>query len=104
LLVQLVFPSARSLVAFGSEKQNSPERLFFWGGDALLGVGVAAFIFPRLVSLYTDIGKTGNWQEALSAIDDGTKYGGAPILLSGYVGIRTDFMDVEFEGFQVHTN
>ena len=56
------------------------------------------------VSLYTDIGKTGNWQEVLSAIDDGMKYGGAPILSPGYVGIRTDFMDVEFDDFQVRTN
>lgn len=53
------------------------------------------------VSLYADIGRTGNWKKILSATDDGKQYGGAPILAPGYVGIRTDFMDVEFNNFQI---
>lgn len=42
-----------------------------------------------------------NWQEVLSVVDDGEKYGGAAILESGYAGIRTDFMDVEFDDYLI---
>lgn len=53
------------------------------------------------VQLYTDIGKTGSWTLALDAADNGTKYGGAAIMNEGYAGIRTDFMDVEFDGYKI---
>jgi len=53
------------------------------------------------VKLYIDIGKTGNWTLAASASDDGSGIGGAPIMASGHAGIRTDFMDVEFDDFKV---
>jgi hypothetical protein len=42
------------------------------------------------------------WKLIASAVDDGKKYGGTPPLKAdGYVGIRTDFMDVEFETLRV---
>ncbi len=53
------------------------------------------------IVLSVDIGRTGNWKEVLSATDDGIQYGGKPISVPGNVGIRTDFMDVEFGGFRV---
>lgn len=34
---------------------------------------------------------------AAEAKDDGKSYGGDAILNEGYAGIRTDFMDVEFD-------
>lgn len=52
------------------------------------------------IRLYTDVGKTGAWKLVLSAIDDGQKYGGAAIAGSGAGGIRTDFMDVEFDDYK----
>jgi hypothetical protein len=42
-----------------------------------------------------------DWWEVLSVIDDGEKYGGSAILESGYAGIRTDFMDVEFDDYRI---
>ncbi len=57
-----------------------------------------------LIKIFTDVGRTGNWQLAAEAIDDGQKYGGAPILAPGYAGIRTDFMDVKFDDYSIKAN
>ncbi len=53
-----------------------------------------------VVRVFTDIGRTGNWTLALEAIDDGGRYG-KTISRAGYAGIRTDFMDVEFDDYIV---
>lgn len=53
------------------------------------------------IKLFTDNGKTGNWVLVAETIDDGKTYGGSPILNSGYAGIRTDFMDVEFDDYAI---
>jgi hypothetical protein len=70
-------------IGLKSEFQNTPE------GD----VGIKLFI---------DEGKTGNWELAVSAVDDGRKEFGKNILSDeGYAGIRTDFMDVEFSDYKI---
>src|SRR3989344_2193628 len=51
------------------------------------------------IKLYMDKNRTGNWTLIAEAKDDG-RYG-SPILNEGYAGIRTDFMDVEFEDFKM---
>lgn len=51
------------------------------------------------IRVYTDKESTNEWILVAQAIDDGTKYGGASITDEGYAGIRTDFMDVEFNGY-----
>ena len=51
------------------------------------------------LKLYTDIGKTGNWKLAATATDDGAR--GGVIDKSGFGGIRTDFMDVSFDGYSI---
>jgi hypothetical protein len=44
----------------------------------------------------------GDWVELLSANDTGKNFGDTPPILGpGYMGIRTDFMDVRFEGFSL---
>jgi hypothetical protein len=54
------------------------------------------------IKLYVDEGKTGSWKLAASVLDDGRKEFGKHIISDeGYVGIRTDFMDVEFSGYKV---
>lgn len=54
------------------------------------------------IKLYTDVGKTGTWTLVLQSEDDGVSFGRtAPITHSGFVGIRTDFMDVLFDDFRV---
>lgn len=53
------------------------------------------------IKVYIDKGWSGNWELVASAIDDGSKYGGSAITQGGYTGIRTDFMDVEFDNFRV---
>lgn len=52
------------------------------------------------IKVYVDNGKTGNWVLAAEATDDGKSSGGAAILNEGYAGIRTDFMDVEFDDYR----
>ncbi len=51
------------------------------------------------ISLYTDIGHTGEWTHVLEVVDDGKLYDSV-ITRAGYGGIRTDFMDVSFDDFR----
>ena len=53
------------------------------------------------IKLFIDKDMTGDWVLATEATDDGKSYGGAPILDAGYTGIRTDFMDVQFDNYKV---
>jgi hypothetical protein len=53
------------------------------------------------ISLFVDDGKTGKWKTALTATDNGTSYGGAPILSGGFGGFRTDFYDIKFDNFRL---
>mgnify|MGYP001576313261 CR=1 FL=1 len=53
------------------------------------------------IKLFIDKDKTGNWVLAAEAKDDGKTYGGGAILDKGYAGIRTDFMDVEFDDYKI---
>jgi len=56
------------------------------------------------IKLYVDNGKTGNWTLAAQAEDDGKTYGGRALVNAGYAGIRTDFMDVEFDDYKIREN
>src|SRR3989344_1154813 len=49
------------------------------------------------IKLFIDKGWQGKWQQVANVLDDGATYGGAAISITGFGGIRTDFMDVEFE-------
>lgn len=53
------------------------------------------------VALYLDRENTGDWQLVAKGIDAGV--GGEPFRESGRTGIRTDFMDVEFDDYSVKT-
>ncbi len=53
------------------------------------------------IKLYVDINRTGTWTLALEATDKGSTYGSAPILNAGYAGIRTDFLDGEFDSYSI---
>ncbi|MEJ0002217.1 MAG: hypothetical protein WDN09_03540 [bacterium] len=53
------------------------------------------------IKLYVDKDRTGKWVLAAQAEDDGKSYGGAPIKAAGYGGIRTDFMDVQFDDYSI---
>lgn len=50
------------------------------------------------LKLFTDVGRTGIWSLALDIIDDGEKYNSV-ISDAGHGGIRTDFMDAEFDEY-----
>ncbi len=54
------------------------------------------------IKFFMDVGKTGGWQLVAEAIDDGVSYGGASIQDPGFGGIRTDFMDAEFDDFRIN--
>jgi len=52
------------------------------------------------IKVYSDIGKTGSWKLVAQATDNGNTNG--PILdTSGFGGIRTDFMDVSFDFYNI---
>ena len=51
------------------------------------------------VRLYIDTNNSGAFTEVLSVTDAGT--GGAPLSGKGYAGIRTDYMDVQFDDFDL---
>ncbi len=53
------------------------------------------------IKLAIDIKGNGNWQEILRVIDDGKKFGGPTISQNGHAGIRTDFMDVQFDNYKI---
>jgi hypothetical protein len=54
------------------------------------------------IRLYTDIGRTNTWRLALVAHDvPGEGNASNPIRAFGHAGIRTDFMDVEFQDFKL---
>ncbi len=53
------------------------------------------------IELWLDNGRTGNWTLALSAIDDNTSYGKNVIASAGHAGIRTDFMDAQFDDYSI---
>ncbi len=53
------------------------------------------------IILFTDIGQTGTWTEALRVTDDGNQYGGPVFSESGFAGIRSDFMDLSFSSYTV---
>jgi hypothetical protein len=51
------------------------------------------------VSVRLYIMEYGVWEEILSAKDDDTTFNGTPVIPEGHLGIRTDFMDVQFQNF-----
>lgn len=53
------------------------------------------------IKLYFDSGRTGEWVMVAEAVDDNKSYGGESITKEGFVGIRTDFMDAEFEDYKI---
>ncbi len=53
------------------------------------------------LKLFVDLKRNGEWELAAEAIDDGSAFGGAAITDSGFAGIRTDFMDVEFDDYSL---
>jgi len=53
------------------------------------------------INLYLDEKQNGDWRLVLSATDDNESYGGEAIRDAGYGGIRTDFMDVEFDNYKI---
>lgn len=53
------------------------------------------------LQLLVDRQLTGNWELLLGVLDTNAGADGAPILGDGYAGIRTDFLDVEFDDFRL---
>ena len=54
------------------------------------------------INLYiNNVRDSDNWNLILEVVDDGKSFGEKIISEEGYAGIRTDFMDVEFDNFQI---
>ena len=53
------------------------------------------------IRLYLDVGRTSNWELVLQVTDKGNSFGIAPIQGEGFGGIRSDFMDVQFDDYKI---
>lgn len=53
------------------------------------------------IKFYVDLEQTGDWKLVLEKSDKSKDYGKAPLLDSSHAGIRTDFMDVEFQNYKI---
>lgn len=53
------------------------------------------------IKVFVDLTRQGVWTLALETIDDGVLYGGPALTEAGHAGIRTDFMDVEFDDYLI---
>lgn len=84
-------------------KENNPNLL-----PTMSWIGVRSEIKDQsdgsvLLTLYIDKKNDGHWQEVLKTEDKIEDEDGPPIKGEGYIGIRTDFMDVLFRDFVVTT-
>ncbi len=52
------------------------------------------------IKLFVDMERSGEWRLVAQAIDDGSA-GGPPLISEGFGGIRTDFMDVYFDDYEM---
>ncbi len=52
------------------------------------------------IKVFVDFGE-GKWELVVETIDREDKYGNTPFLEKGFVGIRTDFMDVNFKNYTI---
>ncbi len=53
------------------------------------------------IKVFIDRKRDGNWQLITEAKDNGKSYGGKAFMDEGYAGIRTDFMDIEFDDYKI---
>lgn len=53
------------------------------------------------IRLFLDRDRSGKWELVLEALDRGRDTGGAPFRGEEHAGIRTDFMDVEFDDYRI---
>jgi hypothetical protein len=53
------------------------------------------------IKLFMNYGNSNRWRQVAEAVDDGRSYGGPAILEAGHAGIRTDFMDVQFDNYKI---
>lgn len=70
-----------------------------WAGMRVETVSTAGGV---VISLYRDPERDGTWEKVLEARDDGSR-GESAITSEGYAGIRSDFMDVEFDDLRIET-
>ena len=55
------------------------------------------------LQVFLDENRTGEWKLVSTATDDGFSYQGKAFTEEGYAGIRTDFMDAEFDDFKIES-
>jgi|GEM_PF-855903 len=55
-----------------------------------------------VITLYMDLDNSDNWELLTEAVDVDGLYGNTPTLKKGRAGIRTDFMDVEFDRYGIY--
>lgn len=53
------------------------------------------------IKFFIDRNGTGKWELVFDIVDSGDNYGEAPFLSEGHAGIRSDFMDVEFDNYRM---
>jgi hypothetical protein len=72
--------------------------------DAWLGLKAEVVNQPNQsvsLKLFIDKNHTNHWQLAVQAIDTGRGISGAVFSQAGHTGLRADFMDITFDGYQI---
>lgn len=91
-----VFPAADA----SYERDTNPN---FMPGKRWMGLKSVVRTNPDgtvTLQLWIDRQLTGKWELALETVDTNDGADGAPILGSGYAGLRTDYADVEFDDYR----
>ncbi len=53
------------------------------------------------IKVFVKLSPEKDWQKVIVIKDDGKKYGGKTILTKAFAGVRTDFMDVELDNYEI---
>ena len=86
---------------FSFDRDTNPNLL---PGKRWIGLRSVVQTQPNgsvLLQLWVDKTASGQWDLQMEAQDTYGGQDGPPLVAKGYSGIRTDFMDVQFEDFQL---
>jgi len=53
------------------------------------------------IKVFVKLSPKKDWRKVITIKDDGNKYGGRAILAKAFAGVRTDFMDVELDNYEI---
>ncbi len=81
------------------DKNKNPNLI---KNDSWIGLKSRVFnINNDKVKIEVYLNFNGQWKKEMTVIDDGFRYGGDIFNEAGHAGIRSDFMDIEFDNYKI---